>query len=392
MPKNAPSLDDYDPFDPAVIADPYPYYRVLQREAPVWRDPERGFYVVSRFDDVEAVAQNWEDFSTTWGPGPQRIESPVASILQSDPPDHTRLRSIIARAFTPRAVAASDGLVEEAARECVDAILAAGEADLIDTYAIPIPVAVIAEMLGVPREDHGRFRKWSDDIVGAIGGRVNPRQSQKEFDAYFSAVIAERQREPGEDVISKLMRSNLKGETLTVPEVLSFCLSLLVAGNETTTGLIGNLFLALARRPEDWQRLREDPSLIPSAVEESLRFDAPNQGLFRHTTRDVELHGVKIPEGTKVLLLFGAAGRDPEHFPDPDRFDLARNPNRHLAFGAGIHHCLGASLGRLEANIALRAAVERIAELRLVEDPPPYVPIFFIRCPEHVRVRVTPGG
>jgi len=389
--KPDPQPDRYDPFDPAVIADPFPCYRALQRDAPVWRDPERGFYVVSRFDDVEAAARDWEAFSTTWGPGLQKVESPVASILQSDPPDHTRLRSIIARAFTPRAVARSDGLVEEAAAACLDRILAAGRADLVDEYAIPLPVAVIAEMLGVPREDHGRFRRWSDAIVGAIGGRVDPRPSQREFDAYFSQVIAARRAEPGEDVISKLMRPNAKGETLTDPEVLSFCLSLLVAGNETTTGLIANLFLALARRPDAWRRLREDPSLVPSAVEESLRFDAPNQGLFRHTTRDVELHGVTIPAGTKVLLLFGAAGRDPEHFPDPDRFDVARHPNRHLAFGSGIHHCLGASLGRLEATIALRAAVERIAELRLLEDPPPYVPIFFIRCPERLPVDVVAG-
>jgi cytochrome P450 len=383
------SLDDYDPFDPAVIADPFPYYRLLLREAPVFRVEKHGIFVISRFDDVEAAAQNWQDFSTTWGPGPQRMELPVASILQSDPPQHTRLRSIIARAFTPRAVKACEPLVRTYANECVDGILEAGEADLVDRYAIPIPVVVIAELLGVPREDRDRFRRWSDDIVGAIGGRVDPRASQKEFNEYFSAVIEARTRDPRDDVISKLMRPNDKGEQLTVPEVLSFCLSLLVAGNETTTGLIANLFFELARRPDDWQRLREDPALQASAVEESLRYDAPNQGLFRHTTREVELHGVKIPAGTKVLLLFGATGRDPQHFEDPDRFDIARQPNRHMAFGAGIHHCLGASLGRLEANTALEVATQRIAELRLVDEAPPYVPVFFIRCPERFRIRAT---
>jgi cytochrome P450 len=384
-----PSLDAYDPFDPSVIADPFPYYRLLQKDAPVFEVEKYGFFVVSRFDDVESVAQNWQDFSTTWGPGPQRVESPVASILQSDPPEHTRLRSIIARAFTPRAVQACDSLVREFARERVEAMLALGRADLVDEYAIPIPVVVIAEMLGVPREDRAVFRKWSDDIVGAIAGRVDPRKSQAEFQEYFSAVVEQRRVEPRDDVISKLLGANQKGETLDTPEVLSFCLSLLVAGNETTTGLIANLFFELARRPEDWRRLRDDPTLVASAVEESLRYDAPNQGLFRHTTRDVELHGVTIPAGKKVLLLFGAANRDESHFPDPDRFDIARSPNRHLAFGAGIHHCLGANIGRLEATIALETAVSRIAELRLVDPQPPYVPVFFIRCPEHFRVDVT---
>ncbi|MGH0030712.1 MAG: cytochrome P450 [Myxococcota bacterium] len=378
-------LEDYDPLDPAVIEDPYPWYRVLQRDAPVHCVEKHGFFVVSRYDDVVDVLQNWQDFSTTWGPGPLRVESPVASILQSDPPTHTRLRSIISRAFTPRAVRACEPLVEACCRERVDAMLEAGRVDLIDEWAIPIPVVVIAEMLGVPREDRDRFRRWSDDIVAAIAGRKSPRQTQKEFDAYFSEVVADRQRTPRDDVISKLLRPNDKGESLSTPEVLSFCLSLMVAGNETTTALLGNLFLELARRPDDWRRLRADPSLVPSAVEESLRYDGPNQGLFRNTTRDVEIHGVRIPKDRKLLALFAAAGRDPRHFEDPDRFDIARQPNRHLAFGAGIHHCLGASLGRLEANVALRVAVERIAEFELLDDRPPYVPIFFVRCPERLQ-------
>lgn len=386
---DAISLDGYDPFDPGVIANPFPYYQLLHSDAPVHRVEKHGFYVISRYDDVVSAAQDSDRFSTTWGPGPQRVESPVASILQSDPPQHTRLRSIISKAFTPRAVRACEPLVEECVRERLDAILAVGEADWIDSFSIPIPVVVIAEMLGVPREDQGLFRKWSDDIVGAIAGRVDPRESQRAFNAYFSAVIEARQSEPRDDVISKLLQPNAGGEQLTVPEVLSFCLSLLVAGNETTTGLIGNLFFELAKRPEDWQRLRDEPSLVASAIEESLRFDAPNQGLFRHTLEEVELHGVTIPAGQKVLLLFGAAGRDARHFDEPDRFDIARSPNRHIAFGAGIHHCLGASLGRLEANTALRIAVERIAELKLLDEKPSYVPVFFIRCPEHVRLAAT---
>jgi cytochrome P450 len=383
------TLESYDPFDPNVIADPFPHYRLLQRDAPVYEVERYGFFVLSRYADVVSASQDWEHFSTTWGPGPKRVESPIASILQSDPPQHTRLRSIISKAFTPRAVAACEPIVEAYAHECIDRILERENADWIDEYAIPIPVVVIAEMLGVPREDHALFRKWSDDIVGAIGGKVDPRNSQCEFNAYFSDVVKARQKDPRDDVISKLLRPNTKGEKLDTAEVISFCLSLLVAGNETTTGLLGNLFFELAKRPEAWRQLREDPALVASAVEESLRFDAPNQGLFRHTMKDVELHGVKIPEGRKVLLLFGAAGRDPDHFERPDEFEISRSANRHIAFGAGIHHCLGASLGRLEACTALRIATERIAEIRLLDESPPYNPVFFIRCPEHYRIEAT---
>ena len=379
-------LADYDPLDPAIIKNPFPYYPLLQRDAPVYRVPKRGFYVISRYDDVEAVLQNWQDFTTSSGPGPAFTTSPVPAILQSDPPDHTRLRTIISKAFTPRAVRACEPLVEAYAHECMDRILVQGRADLVEEYAIPLPVVVIAELLGVPREDRRLFRAWSDEVVASIGGRRFASGAPIDFGTYFTRVIEERRREPRDDVISKLFEPNRAGETLTVPEVLSFALSLLVAGNETTTGLIGNLFFELAKRPDDWQRLRADRSLVPSAIEESLRHDGPNQGLFRHATRDVTPHGVTIPANSKVLVLFGAAGYDAKHFPEPERFDIAREPNRHLAFGAGIHHCLGASLGRLEANVALRVALERIETLRLVDADPPYVPIFFIRCPERIVV------
>jgi cytochrome P450 len=383
------TLDDYDPLHPSVIDNPFPYYQLLQRDAPVHYVEKHGFWVISRYDDVAAALQNWESLSTTWGPGPVRIESPIASVLQSDPPTHTRLRSIIARAFTPRAVAACEPMVERCVTERIDAILEAGEADFVDEYAIPIPVMVISEMLGVPVEDRATFRRWSDDIVGAIAGQVDPRNTIREFNAYFAKVVDACRRNPRDDLISRLLLPNQKGERLSGDEVLSFCLSLMVAGNETTTGLIGNLFFELARRPEDWKRLREDPSLVPLAVEESLRFDGPNQGLFRNTTQDFQLHDVTIPKDSKVLVLFGAAGRDAKHFPDPDAFVLDREPNRHLAFGAGIHHCLGASLSRLEANTALRIAAKRIATLELLDPSPPYVPIFFIRCPQRYRVRVA---
>jgi cytochrome P450 len=385
-------LENYDPLDPEVIKNPFPYYQLLHRDAPVFKVEKHGFFVVSRYDDVASVLQNWQDFSTTLGPGPAKVASPVASILQSDPPTHTRLRSIISKAFTPRAVQRCEPMVEVFAGECIERMVSQGRTDLVEEYAIPIPVVVMAELLGVPRSDCKLFREWSDAIVAAIGGLANPRESQIDFNTYFGDVIADREKNRGDDMISRLFDSNQKDESLSVPEILAFCLSLLVAGNETTTGLIANLFLELGRRPDQWRRLRENPELVPSAVEEGLRMVGPNQGLFRHTTRDVEMHGVTIPEGTKVLALFGAAGHDATHFPDPQNFDVGRDPNRHLAFGAGIHHCLGASLGRLEANVALRTAVERIEEFRLVVDDPDFVPIFFIRCPERLEVEVIAAG
>jgi len=383
------NLDAYDPLDPRVIADPYPYYERLQREAPVHRVEKHGFWVLTRYEDVCSALLDPETFSSTWGPGPMKVISPVRMILHLDPPDHGPLRAIIAKAFTPNAMRKVEPRVVELAEALVDDVLARREVDLVRDFAVPVPVGVIAELLGVSRADQPLFKRWSDDIVAEIGTRVNASDSRRAFDDYFNAVIRERRARPGDDMVSRLLEPSASGERLSDPEVLAFCRALLVAGNETTTGLIANLLRALAERPADWKRVREQPSLVETAVEESLRFDSPNQGLFRHTTRDVTLRGVPIPAGAKVLVSFGAANRDPEQFERPHEFDVSRDPNRHIAFGAGVHHCLGAALGRLEARIALRALSRRASSLALRETSLAWVPIFFIRCPERLRAEVV---
>jgi cytochrome P450 len=379
----------YDPLDPRVIADPYPFYALLRREAPVHKVERHGFFVLTRYEDVCSALLDPETFSSTWGAGPIKVISPVRMILHLDPPEHGPLRAIIAKAFTPNAMRRVEPRIRELAEGLVGDLLARGEVDLVSDFAVPLPVGVIAELLGVPRSDLALFKKWSDDIVAEIGARTNASASRRAFDDYFNAVLRERRRKPGDDMVSRLCEPGASGEKLSDPEVLAFCRALLVAGNETTTALISNLGLALGRRPALWQRLRAEPSLCEGAVEESLRFDSPNQGLFRHTTRDVVLHGERIPAGSKVLASFGAANRDPAQFERPDVFDPTREPNRHVAFGVGVHHCLGAALGRLEAQVALRALARRAKEIRLRDEPISWVPIFFVRAPERLRAEIA---
>jgi cytochrome P450 len=383
------SLDAYDPLDPRVIADPYPYYALLQREAPVHRVEKHGFWVLTRYEDVCSTLLDPETFSSTWGAGPLKVIAPVRMVLHLDPPEHGPLRAILAKAFTPSALRRLEPRIVELADALVGDVLARREVDLVRDFAVPLPVGVIAELLGVSRADQPLFKRWSDDIVAEIGTRVDASESRRAFDDYFNAVIRARRARPGDDMVSRLLEPGASGEKLSDPEVLAFCRALLVAGNETTTGLIANLLRALAERPADWKRVREQPSLVETAVEESLRFDSPNQGLFRHTTRDVTLRGTAIPAGAKVLVSFGAANRDPEQFERPHEFDVARDPNRHIAFGAGVHHCLGAALGRLEARIALRALSRRVSTLALRGTSLEWVPIFFIRCPEQLRAEVV---
>jgi cytochrome P450 len=383
------SLDTYDPLDPRVIANPYPFYDLLRREAPVHRVEKHGFWVLTRYEDVSSALLDPDTFSSTWGPGPVKVISPVRMILHLDPPEHGPLRAIIAKAFTPNAMRKIEPRITELAESLADAVVGAGSVDLVRDFAVPLPVGVIAELLGVSRADLPLFKRWSDDIVAEIGARVNASASRRAFDDYFNAVIRERRARPGDDMVSRLCEPSPSGERLSDPEVLSFCRALLVAGNETTTALISNIALALGQRPEQWRRLREEPRLVDGAVEESLRFDSPNQGLFRHTTRAVSIRGVKIPEGAKVLASFGSANRDPEQFERANEFDIGRDPNRHIAFGVGVHHCLGASLGRLEAQVALRALSRRARQIRLREEAVSWVPIFFIRAPERLAAEVV---
>jgi cytochrome P450 len=300
-------------------------------------------------------------------------------LIASDPPEHTRLRRIVAGRFTPRALARWQPRIERIVEGLLDPLLSAGPVDLVSALAAPFPVQVIAEMMDIPIERRADFKRWSDNTVEALGGAVDLTPTQRmqvemtivEFAMYFAEVIRERApRAAGaDDLISLLIRPNEDGEQLADAEVMSFCVLLLVAGNETTTNLISNTTLHLMQNRSEWRKLVQDPTLDRSAIEESLRYDAPIQGFFRNTTREVQTAGSVIPANAKVMLLYGSANRDPRKFSEPDSFRVERNPIDHIAFGFGPHTCLGAHLARLEMRALLGRALRKVASVRLEADP-----------------------
>jgi len=373
-----PEISSYDPFHPAVMADPYPYYRWLREHAPCYRNTQRDIYVLSRYDDVLWALRNPTAFSSDQGVGYER--RPVPMMIAYDPPEHLRLRRIVSSRFTKRQVARWADRIQTIVDRLLDGILEAGRVDLVDSLSGPSPVQVIADMMGIPMERRADFKRWSDSTVEALGGAVDLSAEERErveftifeFAMYFQGVIKERRAKGdanAEDLISLLIQANEDGERLTDPELVSFCVLLLVAGNETTTNLISNTALNLMKHPEQWSKLRANPGMIESFVEESLRFDSPIQGFFRNTKQAIELHGVTIPENAKVMVSYASANRDGDHFPEPDQYRIDRNPDDHLAFGKGNHSCLGAQLARLEARILARSCLERIAGMTLCGEP-----------------------
>jgi cytochrome P450 len=357
-------ITEYNPFLPEVKEDPYPYYAWLREHHPVYYyNAKLGFYVLSRYADVEAAARTPEVFSSAQGIGPDR--APVAMMIAKDPPNHTRLRKLVSKAFTPKMVEQLAPRIQEIVDELLDAALPRGAFDLVQDFASPLPVIMIAEMLGVEPERREDFKRWSDAVIHLTAGGAQYgdmptyMQSWQKFKEYFSQIIEARRRSPRNDLVSALVQAQDERDALTLNEILNFCLLLLVAGNETTTNLITNGALALYTHEEQRQKLRRQPQLIQSAIEEVLRYDGPIQGVFRTTTRDVEVRGTTIAAQSKVLLLWASANRDPEVFPAPDRFDIERTPNEHMAFGRGIHFCLGAPLARLEARIATQTILRR---------------------------------
>lgn len=302
-------------------------------------------------------------------------------MLDSDPPVHTRLRRLVSRAFTPRRVKDMEGRIREIARGLLDAAERAGRFDLMTDLANPLPVIVIAEMLGVPPEEHAQFKEWSNGIIegGQLAFRAampteNLTKSTRELRAYLTQQIERRRREPGEDLIAALVQAHEEGGSLSSEELLAFVVLLLLAGNETTTNLIGNGMLALGRNPEQLERLRREPALMPTAVEEMLRYDSPVQSTVRTCTGDANVNGSPIAKDEMVFVIIAAANRDPRKFPEPERFDITRSPNEHLSFGEGIHFCLGAPLARLEGAIAIGSALERFPRLRLAD--PDAAPVY----------------
>jgi len=375
----------FNPMDPEFVADPYPMYHRLRTDDPVHHSA-LGFWVLTRYDDVVAALRDprlaKEAIASFVA---ARFGAPVPamglSMLDRDPPDHTRLRGLVSKAFTPRVVEGLRPRIQQIVDGLLDGVTARGSMDLIEEFAYPIPVIVICEMLGVPVEDHERFKGWSLDIArgldliwlgpeSEVGRRsVAARQSLAE---YFRGLIAQRRAAPRGDLLSGLIAAEEAGDKLNEVELLATCILLLIAGHETTVNLIGNGTLALLRHRDQLQRLQHDPGLTASAIEELLRFDGPVQRTARIPSEDIVIGGRTIAKGEMVMPFIGAADRDPVQFPDPDRLDIGRADNRHIAFGWGIHFCLGAPLARIEGQIAISTLVRRMPKLELATAQPEY--------------------
>lgn len=370
---------DFDPahLSAAFLDDPYPTYRLLRENDPIHRCAD-GSYFITRYRDVAAIYRDRRfssdkkvEFRPKFGDGWLYVHH-TTSLVFNDPPLHTRVRRLIMGALTPRALAALEPQLIALVDRLLNAAAERGGMDLIEDFAAAIPIEVIGDLLGVPRTDRGPLRGWSLAILGALEPAITTEQREHgnravaDFREYLMGLVAERRRnmrDPEQDVLSRLIAGEADGERLTEEELLQNCIFLLNAGHETTTNLIGNGVAALIANPGELRRLQEDPGLIKTAVEEFLRYESSNQLGNRITSEELELGGVFMPAGTRVTLCIGAANRDPEQFPDPDRLDIARHPNRHLAFGGGIHACAGMSLARLEGQIAIGRLVQRFPEI-----------------------------
>jgi cytochrome P450 len=387
-------------FDPAVKADPYPHYAEMRRAGRVIANPFLGGqFMVSGYDDVLALLSDPTTFGSTIGGvgagAPSNILA-APTMLTSDPPDHERLRATVARAFTPRSVSALEPRMQAVAVELVAPLGDGGMLDVVADLGEKLPVLVIAEMLGVGTADLADFVTWSHGLMGVLDMFAPPakaeyaRECSKHLHDYFAVEVA-RRRDGGEDgeddLVGRLVAANEDGR-LTENELLAACVLLLLGGNETTTKLITNAVLALGRNPGERARITADPALLTTAVDEALRFDTPVQANGRVARIDTEFAGVHIPKGSMVVGVLGAANRDPSRFGDPDRFDAGRDPNPHLSFSRGIHHCLGASLARLEARAALAALLDVAPNYDFADDPAAleYGPTFFFHAPTRLRI------
>ena len=380
-----PALSLYHLLDPDVLADPYPLYRLLRVEDPVHWDPFLHAWVVTRYADVVTVL---ERFSADRTPTPDQLAamgmaalSPIAQVMVRqmlflDPPAHSRVRNLAARAFTPRRVELLRDHIQEIVESLLNEVASGGTMDVIADLANPLPAIVTAELLGVPSSDREQLKAWSQDFAEMLGNfQHNPDRvpqvlrSLDEMTTYFRAAVRRDRDHPGEGLIHALASAEDNGDRLSEDEVIANTIVTMVGGQETTTNLIGNGLLALLRHPDQIERLRADPSLVPSAVEELLRYESPSQHTARMAPYDLELGGKAIRERQAVIAVMGAANRDPARFPDPDRLDLGRIDNRHVAFGWAAHFCFGAPLARMEGQLAFRLLLQRFPNLRLQGGP-----------------------
>jgi cytochrome P450 family 142 subfamily A polypeptide 1 len=385
--------------------DPHPHFRWLREHAPVYWDEtaDGGLWGVARYDDIMEVSRQPELFCSGKSSRPER-DSWIPSMINLDDPQHKRRRNLVNRGFTPRRVAAHEPMLRKLTGELLDAVSARGACEFVGEVAQWIPMAVIGDILGVPREDHGTLLRWSDELLG--GGAVaeiaddNERRARQatvalEYWSYARAVIADRRRSPREDVMSILVNAELDGDRLSEEEVLQESLLILIGGDETTRHVMTGGLLELIRNPEQKRKLAADPKRhTASAVEEMLRWVSPIQNMNRTVTRDTVLRGQQLREGDRLLLLYPSGNRDASEFAEPDRFDITREPNRHVAFGGfGTHHCLGATLARLELRVLFEELLRRFPDIELATSGPlPMRPSNFIVGLEKMPVRFTPGG
>ncbi|AGS70832.1 cytochrome P450 [Streptomyces collinus] len=397
----------FDPWDPAFLADPYPAYAELRSRGRVIRYEPTDQWLVPHHADVSALLRDrrlgrayqhrftHEDFGRT-PPAPEHEPFHTLNdhgMLDLEPPDHTRIRRLVSKAFTPRTVQALVPYVRNLANELVAGLVAAGGGDLLTDVAEPLPVAVIAEMLGIPESDRAPLRPWSADICGMY--ELNPSgdsaeravRASVEFSDYLRELIAERRENPGDDLISGLIAAHDEGDRLTEQEMISTAVLLLNAGHEATVNATVNGWWALFRNPDQLAALRADHSLVPAAVEELMRYDTPLQLFERWVLDDIEIDGTTIPRGAEIAMLFGSANHDPSVFTAPERLDIGRGDNPHISFSAGIHYCIGAPLARIELAASMTALLERAPTLSLAAEPE-RKPNFVIRGLEGLDVEV----
>ena len=397
---NAPEIY-FNPWDENFRANPYPHYKPLFEGPPRIINMMADMALVARYADVKAVLLDHANFSSA-----QLSDSAFEeqnslfgedpSMLVADPPVHTRLRKLVSRDFTPRRIRELEPRIHEITNQLLDAVQRKGSLDVMAYVANALPVMVIAEMLGVPPAMYQTFKHWSDKIIesdNVLPGMPIPddiKQAMSELRAFFAEEIDKRRGKPGTDLVSALVAAHEQGESLSAGELQAFVILLLLAGNETTTNLIGNGTLALGRHPEQMAMLRQKPELMPQAIDEMLRYDGPVQSTFRTAIRDTNVGGTLIKAGMGAFVMVAAGNRDPAHYPNPDKFDITRNPNDHLAFGEGIHFCLGSGLARLEGAIAIGAMLKRFPKLRLAKPDAPlaYKGSYFLRGLAHLEMAI----
>jgi len=413
------ALAGFNPFDPDTLQCPFAHYATMRAVDPVHEVAGFGIHLVTRHDLVLEVLRDPATYSNQFGqtsmPLPeqerQRMAEVVAegyprvpTMLTADPPDHTRYRRLVTKAFTPKVISSMEPVIRQITIRLLDAALAKGAIELVEELAVPLPVEVIAKVLNVPDERLADFKRWSDDSIAGIGtaldidGRLQAERGVNEFQRFFADQLEQRRADPRDDVLTELLNARVGAadrvaddRPLDLPEMLSIIQQLLVAGNETTTKMLTEMVRLLAEHPDEWRRVQDDPTRIERVVEETLRLATPTQGMFRIVTRDTTLGGVHLPVGTRLVVIYASANRDESLYPEPDEFRPDRdNLKEHLAFGKGIHFCLGAALSRLEGRVALQELVRRVATIRLTDDNEyRYFPSFMLRGLTSLHVELT---